>query len=167
MSISKTAELYRQRSKLWFNNAKWNYQAFYSIYRSRGVRKLVIPIGITWSVDLKEWYNLINTEQYQHWFITLSYRIRKKRNSWDDIVENTSWLCPLRTSEKWRHPFSTEHQLYFWTHRNLWARIHVIFKNTITFSGYSPSSHLQTDLKSFPRSDFGFMYISSARLVSC
>ena len=47
MSISETAELYRQRSKLWFHNAKWNYQAFYSIYRSRGVRKLVIPVGIT------------------------------------------------------------------------------------------------------------------------
>ena len=37
----------RQRSKLWFNNAKWNHQAFYSIYRSRG--SYVIPIGITWS----------------------------------------------------------------------------------------------------------------------
>ena len=47
MSISETDELYRQRFKLWFNNAKCNHQAFYSIYRSRGVRKLVIPIGIT------------------------------------------------------------------------------------------------------------------------
>ena len=28
-------------------NAKWNHQAFYSTYRSRGVRKLVIPVGIT------------------------------------------------------------------------------------------------------------------------
>ena len=47
MSISETAELYRQRFKLWFKNSKWNYQAFYSIYRSRGIRKLVIPVGIT------------------------------------------------------------------------------------------------------------------------
>jgi hypothetical protein len=47
MSISETAELYQQGSKLCFNNAKWNHQAFYSIYRSRGVRKLVIPVGIT------------------------------------------------------------------------------------------------------------------------
>ena len=47
MSISETAELYRKRSKLRFNNAKWNHQAVYSIYRSRGVKKLVIPVGIT------------------------------------------------------------------------------------------------------------------------
>ena len=46
MSISETTEPYRQRSKLWINNAKWNYQAFYSIYRGLGVRKLVIPVGI-------------------------------------------------------------------------------------------------------------------------
>ena len=53
MSISETAELYRQRSKLWFNNTKWNYQAFYSVYRSLGVRKLVIPVGITRSERVK------------------------------------------------------------------------------------------------------------------
>ena len=47
MSISETAELYRQRSKLRFNNVKWNHQAFYGIYGSRGVRKLVIPVGIS------------------------------------------------------------------------------------------------------------------------
>ena len=38
MSISETAELYRQRFELLINNAKWNYRVFYSIYRSRGVR---------------------------------------------------------------------------------------------------------------------------------
>ena len=59
MSISETSKLYRQRSKLWFNNDKWNYQAFYSIYRSRGVRKLVIPFGITRSERVKvELYTL-------------------------------------------------------------------------------------------------------------
>ena len=53
MTISETSKLYRQRSELWFNNAKWNYQAFYSIYRSRGIRKFVIPVGIIRSERVK------------------------------------------------------------------------------------------------------------------
>ena len=56
MSISETAELYRQRSKLRFNNAKLNCQAFYSIYRSWGVRKLKIPVGIT-RTERVNWWN--------------------------------------------------------------------------------------------------------------
>ena len=52
-AISETAKLYRRRSKLWFNNAKWNYQEFYSIYRSRGVRKLEIQVAITRSEMVK------------------------------------------------------------------------------------------------------------------
>ena len=52
--MSETAEFYRQRSKLWFNKAKWNYLAFYNIYRNRGVRKLVIPDGITRQKGLKK-----------------------------------------------------------------------------------------------------------------
>ena len=39
--------------------------------------------------------------------------------------------------------------------------IRVNFKNMITFSGYSASSHFQIDLKSFPRSVFVFMNTSS------
>ena len=65
MSISETAELHRQRSNLRFNNAKWNYQTFYSIYRSREVRNLVIPVAITRServkqivIDVMNWMNL-------------------------------------------------------------------------------------------------------------
>ena len=43
----------------------------------------------------------------------------------------------------------------------------IFFENIITFSRYTPSSHLQIDLKSFPRSAFVFMNTSSARFISC
>ena len=47
INIRNSWTLSAKISKLRFNNAKLNYQAFYSIYRSRGVWKLVIPVGIT------------------------------------------------------------------------------------------------------------------------
>ena len=47
ISISKTAELYRQRSKLWFNNAKWNIRHFIVLIEVEAVRKLVTPVGTT------------------------------------------------------------------------------------------------------------------------
>ena len=42
MLISERAEIYQQRSKLRFNNAKWNYQAFCSI--SQGQKGLICNI---------------------------------------------------------------------------------------------------------------------------
>ena len=68
-----------------------------------------------------------------------------------------------------KYEYSVVIMFFFYVKTSLFDVLNIMFhfKNIINFSDYSPSSHLQIDLKLFPRSTFVFMNTSLVRFVSC